>query len=225
MPSIYERALGAKFRTLHPKIQERFGLTSQKRIASIGRGVMEEIYTSKLARLPLHFGTLRHMMFPEGGRGIPFTIGNYAYKDDYGRETITWHRKFYFPKRTRVFDATMIYSHQRSRVVDYLGTKQHLAVDLELSVAQNGGIYIRSGDQRFYEGLIQFRFPRRLTGIAEVCEWYDDEQETYRISVEVMNSMIGTVFKYRGSFQVEYLSVSAADIPREALPLRQERRE
>ena len=225
MTSIYEQALGTTFRELHPKIQERFGFNSQMNVASIGRGVMDEIWFSKWARLPLYIGTIRHIMFPEGGKSIPFTIENYAYQDCYGRETVTWHRRFHFPKRTRVFDATMIYSQQRGRVVDYLGNKQHLAVDLDLSVTSDGGIQIRSGDQRFYEGLLQFHFPSRLTGTAQVCEWYDDQQETYRISVEVLNDIIGTVFKYQGSFQVEYKQVSASELPKVALPQRQEKRE
>ena len=48
-------------------------------------------------------------MFPQKGRDIPFTIENYAYKDMFGRETVTWVRKYQFPDRIRRFDATMIY--------------------------------------------------------------------------------------------------------------------
>jgi hypothetical protein len=56
-----------------------------------------------------------------------------------GRETVTWVRTFEFGARRRRFDATMIYSEERKKVVDYLGTHQHLAVDIDLSVAPNGG--------------------------------------------------------------------------------------
>lgn len=45
------------------------------------------------------------------------------------------------------------------RIVDYLGTRQHLAVDLELSVADNGGLRLRSGEPRFNERPLAFRFP------------------------------------------------------------------
>jgi hypothetical protein len=60
---------------------------------------------------------------------VPFTIENYAYRDPLGRETVTWVRTFETTKRRR-FDAYMIWSEQRGRIVDYLGTHQHLAVDL-----------------------------------------------------------------------------------------------
>ncbi|MFF2479539.1 DUF4166 domain-containing protein [Paenibacillus sp. NPDC058071] len=223
MHSIYEQALGANFHKLHPRIQERFGFSSRDRVASIGSGKMDSIWYNKLAVLPLLLGTNRHIMFPQGGKQIPFTIENYAFLDGYGRETVSWIRSFRFPGKLRRFDATMIYSRERSRIVDYMGNKQHLAVDLDLSVTENGGIRIRSGDQRFYEGLIQFRFPRRLTGMADVCEWYDDTTERYRISVAVTNPLLGNIFRYEGSFTVEWRATRT--VPLDVRPLREERRE
>ena len=46
----------------------------------------------------------------------------------------------------------MIYSDARRRIVDYLGSHEHLAVDIELAVDEEGGLRLRSGAQRFYEG-------------------------------------------------------------------------
>ncbi|MFD3273652.1 DUF4166 domain-containing protein [Paenibacillus dendritiformis] len=223
--SIYERALGSEFAKLHPRIRERFGFSSEDGIASIGQGVMEQIWYSRWAAVPLHIGTFRHIMFPQAGCQVPFTIENYAYRDRYGRETVSWIRSFQFPNRKRRFDATMIFSRERDGVVDYLGNKQHLAVDLELSAEANGGLRIRSGDQRFYEGGLQFRFPRRFTGTAEVCEWYDEDDQLYRISVEVTNPLIGPVFSYRGAFQARFIETGHAAIPAHIKPLREEARE
>lgn len=115
-------------------------------------------------------------MFPESGRNVLFTIQNYAYVDSLGHETVTWGRTFATGKQRR-FDAYMIWSEERSCVVDYLGTHQHLAVDLELGGAENGGLKIRSTEQRFYEGTVAFRFPIFFLGCADVCEWYDDASE------------------------------------------------
>lgn len=221
--SIYEQALGAQFDNLHPRIRERFGFSSKDQAASIGRGVMDRIWFAKWAALPLAIGASRHIMFPKGGSQIPFTIENYAYQDSLGRETVTWIRKFQFKRTVRHFDATMIYSDERKRIVDYLGNKQHLAVDLDISAASNGGIRIRSGDQRFYEGLIQFTCPPQLTGTADVMEWYDDHLEKYRIIVNVANPVFGTVFHYEGSFEAQLLPLKY--IPIDARPLREEARE
>lgn len=225
MRSIYEQALGTDFLKLHPRIQQRFGFNSQDQTASIGHGVMQRIWYNKLVTLPLFIGTFRHIMFPQGGKNIPFTIENFAYLDSFGRETVTWIRKFKFPRSVRHFDATMVFSGKRDLIVDYLGNKQHLAVDLDIAVSANGGIKIRSGEQRFYEGPLQFRFPRLFTGEAEVNEWYDDEADCYRITVDVRNPVVGQIFRYVGSFQATFIKAGPEAIPVGIRPLRDEKRE
>ena len=199
MTSIYQRVLGEEFDRLHPQIQRRFGFSSEDGVGSIGRGVMEELWIGRFYTLPfLYIGTWRRIMFPERGRDVPFTIENFAYKDGFGRETVTWVRTFDMPRRRRRFDATMIYSERRGRIVDYLGSHQHLAVDIDLSVTENGGLRLRSGGQRFYEGFIGFPFPMCFSGYAEVCEWFDDEIGRFRIQVDVRNRFWGRLFGYRG---------------------------
>jgi hypothetical protein len=227
MTSIYQKALGADFSRLHPKVQQRFGFGSADKIASIGRGIMQEVWYGKLYTLPfLYIGAWRNIMFPQKGKDIPFTIENYAYTDSFGRETVTWIRKYTFPNKVRRFDATMIYSDQRQKIVDYLGTHQHLAVDIEFSVAENGGLKLRSGEQRFYEGIFGFKFPMLFSGYAEVCEWFDDQEQKFKISVEVSNKVWGKLFGYRGTFDVEYVLVNlAAEIPQDVKPVREEIRE
>jgi hypothetical protein len=163
-------------------------------------------------------------MFPEHGRNVPFTIENYAYVDRYGRETVTWIRTFE-TARPRRFDAYMVYSATRGCIVDYLGTHQHLAVDLEVAVDQRGGLRIRSGAQRFYEGPVAFTFPLLFSGIAEVCEWYDEATGRFRIDVDVRNSRWGPLFGYRGSFDVEWRPVARGCVPSAVRPKREEVRE
>jgi hypothetical protein len=225
MRSIYEQAMGSDFARLHPQIQRRFGFSSRDNIASIGTGVMEEIWHGPLYTLPfLYVGSWRRIMFPETGRNVPFQIQNYAYVDPLGRETVTWIRTFR-NNRTRRFDAYMIFSEQRSCIIDYLGTHQHLAVDIELSVDPTGGLRLRAGAQRFYEGPIGFSFPMLFSGVADVCEWYDDREQTFRIEVNVTNKTWGRLFGYKGSFQVEWRPIHPAEIPADILPYRMERRE
>jgi hypothetical protein len=217
--------MGADFKRLHPEIQRRFGFSSRDHVASIGTGIMEEIWGGPYYTLPfLYIGSWRRIMFPEVGRNVPFQIRNYAYVDQLGRETVTWIRSFQH-KRERRFDAYMIFSKERSCVIDYLGTHQHLAVDIDLSVDSTGGLRLRAGAQRFYEGPIGFSFPMLFSGVADVCEWYDDQAQQFRIEVNVVNETWGRLFGYKGSFQVEWLSIEPAHIPSDVLPRRTERRE
>ncbi|MDB5324015.1 MAG: hypothetical protein JWN40_5646 [Phycisphaerales bacterium] len=225
MNSIYQTALGSEFDRLHPQIQRRFGFSSADRVAAVGRGIMHQIWHGRFYTLPfLYLGTWRRIMFPEYGRDVPFTIENYAYRDSLGRETVTWLRTFQ-TRRPRRFDAYMIYSPSRHKIVDYLGTHQHLAVDIDLSVDPRGGLRLRSGQQRFYEGILGFRFPMFFSGIADVCEWYDDASARFKIEVSVNNKTWGPLFGYNGSFEVEWKPTAEAQIPQHARPVRDERRE
>lgn len=225
MMSIYEHALGSDFQRLHPQIQRRFGLTSAGGLASIGSGTMERIWHGAFYTLPfLYIGSWRRIMFPEHGRNVPFTIENYAFVDDAGRETVTWARTFK-TRKTRRFDAYMVYNQRRGCIVDYLGSHEHLAVDLDLAVDERGGMRIRSGAQRFYEGVVAFSFPLFFSGIADVCEWYDDGDQRFHIDVNVHNRAWGPLFGYRGAFEVEWRRVEPNTLPAYLRPMRTEQRD
>ena len=119
----------------------------------------------------------------------------------------------------------MVYSEQRKKIIDYLGTKQHLAVDIDMRVKDDGGITIISGNQRFYEGKVGFRFPGFFSGDAVVNESYDEQKNRFNISVRVGNKTFGGIFGYDGYFEAEFLDVPSSGIPAYAKPLREEIRE
>ena len=218
--SIYARALGGDFERLHPRIQRRFGMSSAAGVAQLGRGVMEEVWRGPPWTVPfLLLGSWRRILVPKHGHNLPFTIANHAYVDSFGRETVTWSRRFEIGGREHGFDATMVYSEQRGRIVDYLGTHQHLAVD------HAGGLRLRSGEQRFYEGRVAFRFPMLLTGVADVHEWWDEGEQRFRIEVDVRNRRFGRLFGYRGWFVIEESPCAPAAVPSDVRPVREERRE
>jgi hypothetical protein len=223
MTSIYARVLGDEFERLHPLIQRRFGLSSTAGDSSVGHGVMEVVWHGGPHVRPfLSLGATRKIFVPEQGRDVPFRIENYAYLDDLGRECVSWHRTFAFAGRAREFTATMVYSAEDGSVVDYLGDRQHLAVDLTFGVSDRGGILVRSGAQRLYEGRVGLQLPRVVTGVAEVEEWFDEDAGRFRIQVRVTNPLIGPVFGYRGSFEAEWSRTPA--LPAHVLPRRVEAR-
>ncbi len=186
---------------------------------------MDRVWHGPAYTLPfLYLGAWRRIMFPERGHGVPFTIENYAYADGLGRETVTWVRTFEARRRRRI-DAYIIFSEERGCIVDYLGTHQHLAVDLEVSVDERGGLRLRSGEQRFYEGPVAFTFPMLFPGVADVCEWYDDDAGRFRIELDVRNRRLGPLFGYRGAFDVEWRHVAQGFVPAGIVPRREERRE
>jgi len=226
MSSIFALALGEDFSRLHPMLQRRFGFASADGVACIGRGVMREVRRGPWWTVPfLLLGTWRHILFPENARDVPFTIENYAYTDGLGRETLTFVRTFELPRhRRRRFDATMVHDPVRGGVLDYLGTHQHLAVDLRPTVQDDGTLCLRSADQRFYEGPVAFRFPLLLSGTAELHEGYDDERGCFTIDVRVTNRLLGHLFSYSGEFSCEFVPMTPERVPAAVKPLREERR-
>ena len=109
--------------------------------------------------------------------------------------------------------------------MDYPGTHQHLAVDLELGVAANGGIPIRSGAQRFNEGPVAFSFPMIISGTADVCEWFDDATGKFRICVTVSPRIFGPLFGCEGEFEAEWRQLNPGTLPSHLRPRREEHRE
>ncbi|WBL19560.1 DUF4166 domain-containing protein [Citricoccus sp. NR2] len=222
---IFRRALGEDFARLHPQLQKRFGVGVASGYSCIGRGTMHRIRRGPWWTVPfLTLGSFRNIMFPESGENVPFRIDNHAYLDGFDRETVTFVRTMDLPSgRSRRFDATMIYSAARGGIVDYLGSHQHLAVDLDLAVTDDGALKLKSSEQRFYEGPVGFRFPLAFSGVAELTERYDDERGVFTIDLEVRNRLLGFLFGYRGEFTCDY--PEAATTPSAVKPRREERRE
>ncbi len=220
MTSIFQQAMGTEFEELHPMLQRRFGIGLAAREACVGRGVMTEIRRGPWWTVPfLQVGRLRNILIPDVGTDVPFTIENYPYRDPFGRETLTFVRDYRVRGRARRFDATMVLA--GGRVLDYLGTHQHLAVDLDLR-ARDGQLVLTSDAQRFYAGPVGFRFPMLFSGRAHLREWFDEADGVFRVDLEVTNRTFGFLFGYRGWFTCEWLP--ADDAPSRLKPRRHERR-
>ncbi|GAA1828425.1 DUF4166 domain-containing protein [Agromyces salentinus] len=221
MTSIFARAMGEDFLRLHPMLQRRFGVGMDAGETCIGRGVMTEVRRGPWWTVPfLQVGRLRNILVPDVGTDVPFSIENHPYIDPFGRETVTFVREYEIRGRRRRFDATMILAD--GRIVDYLGTHQHLAVDLDVAVDARGGLVLRSEAQRFYEGPVAFRFPMLFSGRALLREQYDEELGAFRVELEVHNDRFGFLFGYRGTFTCEWFPT--VEVPDRVKPVRQEAR-
>ncbi|WP_324784806.1 DUF4166 domain-containing protein [Streptomyces sp. H51] len=214
--------MGPDFDRLHPQLRRRFSVGLASGEACTGRGVMDRVWHGRAFVKPfLALGATRNILVPRAGRRVPFVIENVPYTDRHGRETVTFVRTFDLPGRPRRFDAQMVLSPKGDRILDYLGTHQHLASDLHLRAEPDGSLLIRSGEHRFREGPVDVRVPELIGATAEVRESYDDTAARFRISVRVVNRRFGPLFGYEGSFTAAYTPVR----PRPDLrPVREERR-
>ncbi|GAA1923376.1 DUF4166 domain-containing protein [Streptomyces durmitorensis] len=224
-PSIFRTVMGSDFDRLHPQLQRRFSVGLASGEACTGRGVMDRIWHGAGFVKPfLALGGTRNILVPRAGRDVPFTIENVPYADTFGRETVSFVRTFDLPGRSRRFDAQMVLGPQGDRILDYLGTHQHLASDLHLRAEPDGSLLIRSGEHRFREGPVDVRVPELIGGDAEVRESYDDSTGRFRIRVRVVNRYFGPLFGYEGSFTAAYTDVRGCGVRPGLRPVREEAR-
>ncbi|ALC20789.1 DUF4166 domain-containing protein [Streptomyces pristinaespiralis] len=225
MNSIFRSAMGADFDRLHPELQRRFSVGLDSNEACVGHGVMDRIWHGRAFVRPfLALGATRNILVPRTGRDVPFTIENVPYSDSSGRETVTFVRTFALPSGPRRFDATMVLAPGGDRVLDYLGTHQHLASDLHPTAEPDGSLLIRSGVHRFREGPLDLRVPDLIGGDAEVREAFDEATGRFRIRVRVTNRRFGPLFGYTGSFTAEYRDVRSLGVRAGLRPVREETR-
>ncbi|MFA9559732.1 DUF4166 domain-containing protein [Evansella sp. AB-rgal1] len=209
MTSIYEKELGDDFSKLHPLLQKKFSLFSESGQYAIGRGTMTLIEGGIFLLKPLFLlATKRNLLFPERGENVPFSIINFAYKDPYGRETVSWVRRFGFPKKTRAFDATMVYSEKRKGIIDYLGNRQGLVSPLFFRVTKTGGLEITSDRAYFvYKGK-RVVAPKWASPYATICEEVNKENGEITIHVLVEHPVFGKLVEYKGSFKLSFATLS-----------------
>ncbi|MGX1133233.1 hypothetical protein RKD49_005423 [Streptomyces glaucescens] len=225
MTSIFRTVMGPDFDRLHPQLRRRFSVGLASGEACTGRGVMTRIWHGGAFVKPfLALGTTRNILVPRTGRNVPFTIENVPYTDTFGRETVSFVRTFRLPGRPRRFDAQMVLSPKRDRVLDYLGTHQHLASELHFAAEPDGSLLIRSGEHRFREGVVDVRVPELVGATAEVRESYDDDTGRFRIQVRVVNRYFGPLFGYEGTFQATYTDIRGCGVRPGLRPVREESR-
>ncbi|MFF4442103.1 DUF4166 domain-containing protein [Streptomyces sp. NPDC001621] len=225
MTSMFETVMGAGFDRLHPRLRRRFSVGLASGEACTARGVMDRVWHGRAFVKPfLALGATRNILVPEAGRDIPFVIENVPYTDSYGRETVSFVRTFELPGRSRRFDAQMVLGPRGDRILDYLGTHQHLASELHFHAEPDGSLLIRSGEHRFREGPVDVRVPELLGATAEVRESYDETAGRFRIRVRVVNRFFGPLFGYEGSFTASYTDVRAHGVRPGLRPVREEAR-
>ena len=203
-------------------MQRRFGIGLDRGEACVGRGVMTEIRRGPWWTVPfLQIGRLRNILVPDVGTDVPFTIENYPYRDPFGRETVTFVREYTVGRRRRRFDATMILV--GDRIVDYLGTHQHLAVDLDLKVDERRRAAPHLGCATVLRGCPSASGSRCVQRASDAARTLATTPTSGSTSTSrCATTVFGFLFGYRGSFTCEW--VPATDAPGRLKPVRHEAR-
>jgi hypothetical protein len=191
--SVYQRALGGEFAKLDPRLQRYFGPIPAGCVGS-GSGVYE-IAGSRLRwlRPVLALIASRHVLFPEFGRDVPFTVINTPGSDG-GLSAV---RTFEFPERTRIMEDTMTAGN--GRIVDRLGKRRGLEVAIRVAVVA-GALHMTSTGIALRAGRARIPLPRLATmHLVERTDPADPSRQ--RVDVRIAAPLVGEVFRYTGSFE------------------------
>lgn len=197
----FERALGRdELDKLSPTVRDHFLMTED---VMRYEGVMTKVWSKPgLARYlsypGLLIGSAFDILFKEVGEDIPFELENRRVTRSDGISMMTWDRVFHFPSRIRRFYAEMIYDEARASILDYLGNRRGLQVELHASVVE-GGMQIVSGRQELCLPSITLPLPPSFAGKATV---FEQEQVPGRVSIDVKinTPLLGDFFGYTGFF-------------------------
>lgn len=191
--SVYERVLGDDFALLDERLRRYFGPVPPGGVG-VGTGEYDVAGLSVRALRPV-FSWLawRHILFPELGRHVPFTVTNTP--DASG--SLGAVRTFALPGRTRVMEDTM--SVVDGRLVDRLGRRRGLEVDLHPAVI-DGRLRMTSG--RCALRLLGIRIPLPTFARVTIDERVDPgDPARQRVDVRLRLAGVGEVFRYTGSFE------------------------
>lgn len=208
MTSLFERAVGTGWDELHPQIRERYGLSTDDRVA-IGTGRMSQLTHNVLALPVLWLGTTQNFLFPESGTDIPFEIRSEAFIDTDGNEALRLQRRFETDPPRR-FDDTMRWNPERECITEFLGRDGRIVADIHLSVA-DGGLVIEIGEQwiRFGDRFISVPAPLAVNAVLQ--DWYDEYAGRFRVAASITNPLAGHVFGYQGVFDNEWRDETPTD--------------
>lgn len=220
---VYQRILGSSYSRLQPQLRDYFSLAVGSGSYGLGTGVFDVVgCPMPWLRPALAAAAAENTFFPEFGRGVPFTIENYAHLDPCGRPSLTALRRVDFGSRIRTFEDSTVFDHQHG-LLDYVGRHRRLLTALRLDATADGHLRIESSATRILAGPVTLALPAFLDAKAYTEQWWDDETGKFRVQTKVIQPQAGTVFLYAGSFDYTLVAAEAA-LPGRARPARWESR-
>ena len=199
--SVYQRALGADFARLEPRLQRYFGAIPSGSVG-VGAGVYQVAGSrARWLRPALALMAARHTLFPELEDHVPFAITNTPGEDG----SLSATRIFHLTGRDRLMEDTMrVVS---GRVIDRLGKRRGLEVVLELWV-HSGGLRMRSRGLALRFAGLRLPLPRLAT--VHLDERIDpSDPARQRVDVRITAPLVGEIFRYVGDFTYEIRPASA----------------
>lgn len=217
--SIFTSALGSDFARLSPALQEYFGLAAGGGTYLKGTGTFDVAGVPKPWLRPA-FRAFEgdESFFGDYGTTVPFTVEAHAHLDPFRRPSLTMVRRIEFRSGTRIFRDTTILTPQG--LIDYVGRSQRIATGVKAFLGPGNSFRSVSQKTRLFPALGPdvIRVPGPLDGRAYTWQQVDPGKNDFTIQVKVVHPVIGNLFLYSGSFDVEELNYPAHEAASHGVP-------
>jgi hypothetical protein len=220
--SVIQNVLGREFENLHPNMQWRYGIDSTSQLSQVAGGMLESVYCSAMLPAMLFHMRKRNAMPTKTSRLVPFTMHNYCYQDELGRECLAVLRSFDYTTGSHGLNSLLVDG--REGLVDYFGDGPELLWPLEAHADARGSLVFESGPMRLLAGP-KVGMRGLLAARMRYIEGWDERHNRFRVDASVRNPVLGELIHYRGWFTARDEPCHLRDIPDEAWPLRLEERE
>lgn len=203
---VIKKALGDNWNELAAIVKQHYDITPGDDHQMVIRGVMSEVFHSRVAKLFLLPGRLLGALVPHKGKNIPTEVKNWTTKSN--RQAMYWHRTLLFPNREpAVFCSRMEHS-GGSEIIEYV--KYGVGIRLHTYTSDNA-LCFRSLGYVWNLGAIKFHIPNwAILGDALIIEKPLPDNRFF-IDFTMTHPIFGKTFSYSGTFEIEAMTKSTED--------------
>ncbi|PZF63805.1 DUF4166 domain-containing protein [Curtobacterium sp. MCBD17_013] len=182
---------------LHPRLRGYFGAIPAGHVGR-GTGVFDVVGTPRRWMWPLLAWFARDaVMAPVWERDVPFTVENRPAVDREGRIAVLARRTFHFRSGPWVMQDAI--TADADGLADHLGRRGRLVAALDVAVA-DGALRLVSTRVSFRVLGRMLRLPAAVAPRVVLTERYDPGVDRQRVSLTLSAPLVGTLYRYEGSF-------------------------
>ncbi len=194
---VIKQALGESWEELAEIVKQHYDITPGESSKMTIRGVMDEVYHSKIAKLFLLPGRIFGALVPYKGTDIPTEVRNWTSENNH--KAMFWYRTLDFPNKPPLIFASRMEHITDDEIIEYV--RYGMGIRMGMSV-DDGALIFKSKGYVWKIAGITIPIPTWfILGDAEIIEKEISKNEFY-IDFNMIHPLFGRTFSYSGTFSI-----------------------
>ncbi|MCU7920810.1 MAG: DUF4166 domain-containing protein [Candidatus Thiodiazotropha sp. (ex Epidulcina cf. delphinae)] len=195
---VIRKALGDRWDELETIVKRHYDITPGNKTSMTIKGVMGEVYHSKIAKLFLLPGRLFGALVPYQGKNIPTEVRNWTTNDN--SMAMFWHRTLHFPDKAPVIFSSRMEHINGNEIVEYV--KHGMGIRMLLS-EHDASLVFKGIGYVWKIGHITLHIPNwMILGDAVIIEKALSETAFF-MDFKITHPLFGRTFSYSGTFAID----------------------